>query len=165
MGNTKGMQLNEQNAPNTTSAYWNNTSPTSSVWTVSNNSGNNTNDATYIAYCFSSIEGYSKIGQYEGNGNVDGTFVYTGFKPAFVICKKIDATGGWIMHDNARNPSNLTNYGLLANTPAAETSSDNMIDLLSNGFKRRAIDGHGNATNSYMYYAVAEQPFKYTNAR
>ena len=165
MGNTKGMQLNEQNAPNTTSAYWNNTSPTSSVWTVSNNSGNNTNDATYIAYCFSSIEGYSKIGQYKGNGNVNGTFVYTGFKPAFVICKKIDATGGWIMHDNARNPSNLTNYGLLANTPAAETSSDNMIDLLSNGFKRRAIDGHGNATNIYLYYAVAEQPFKYTNAR
>ena len=165
MGNTKGMQLNEQNAPNTTSAYWNNTSPTSSVWTVSNNSGNNTNDATYIAYCFSSIEGYSKIGTYQGNGNVDGSFVYTNFKPAFVICKKIDATGGWIMHDNARNPSNLAKYGLLANTSAAETSADNMIDLLSNGFKRRAIDAHGNATNSYMYYAIAEQPFKHSNAK
>jgi hypothetical protein len=162
---TDYLRLNDAGSFTDEITTWNDTAPTSSVFSVGIDSATNHPGYTYVSYCFHDVEGYSKIGQYKGNGNVDGTFVYTGFKPAFVICKKIDASGGWIMHDNARNPSNLTKYGLLADTSAAETSTDNMIDLLSNGFKRRAIDGHGNGTNIYLYYAIAEQPFKHTNAR
>ena len=111
-----------------------------------------------IAYCFAEKKGYSKIGSYIGNGNADGTFVYTGFKPAWVMIKYINAGEGWIIHDNRRNGFNPDNDFLYANTSGAEVSSTH-LDILSNGFKTRSTNGvvNGNG-NTYIYLAFAEEP-------
>jgi hypothetical protein len=147
------------------SVGWNNTAPTSSVfslgtkWTGSNN---------VIAYCFHSVDGYSKVGSYVGNGNADGTFIYTGFRPAFVICKMVtDAGEGWIMRDNARDPFNVVENHLNANQNYADsTASQVYADFLSNGFKQRASDSINNGSGkTYIYIAFAETPFKNSNAR
>jgi len=145
---------------------WNNTPPTSSVFSLSSDVSVNNNTSLFVAYCWHSVEGYSKIGVYTGNGNADGTFIYTGFAPAYVIRKRTNGANAWPINDTARNPYNLANYVVLANTSAAEGSTDNQIDFLSNGFKLRAIDAHGNASGGiYLYMAFAENPFKYANAR
>jgi hypothetical protein len=125
------------------------------------------NNIDYVAYCFHSVAGYSKIGEYTGNGNdPDGPFVNLGFKPAWVLIK--DTTGssnGWILFDSARSPFNEVGLYLLPNSSAAEADYDR-IDLLSNGFKLRHNYGGDNANNSvYLYMAFAEAPFKYANAR
>jgi hypothetical protein len=141
--------------------------PTSSVFSVdSGNQINGSGDA-HIAYCFHSVDGYSKVGSYTGNGNVDGTFVYTGFRPAFVIIKYTDSTANWIMWDNKRNPSNVTNLLLKPNLSNAEnTTTANTLDFTSNGFKCRGTDsGSNDSGGNYIYIAFAESPFKYSNAR
>lgn len=132
--------------------------------------GVNKSGTTYIAYCFHSVEGYSKFGGYSGNGGNDGTFVYTGFRPAFVMTKvSSGGTGGWIMQDTTRSVNNqMTDY-LLANSDGKEETGVN-IDLLSNGFKWRAASGsttinHNASSDDYIYMAFAEMPFKYANAR
>ena len=123
----------------------------------------------YIAYCFTDVEGYSRIGSYKGNNTADNVFVYTGFRPAWIMIKNIDlsATGSWAVWDTKRNTFNVSNTILSPDTTAADSSTDvtNSIDILSNGFKvRGATSLTGDAVN-YLYMAFAEQPFKYSNAR
>lgn len=123
----------------------------------------------YIAYCFTDVEGYSRIGSYKGNNTTDNAFVFTGFRPAWIMIKNIDlsATGSWAIWDTKRNTFNVSNNILSPDTTAIESSTNvtNSIDILSNGFKvRGATSLTGDAVN-YLYMAFAEQPFKYSNAR
>ena len=112
----------------------------------------------YIAYCFKPIQGYSKFGKYIGNGDADGTFVYTGFSPAWVMVKRSDSSNNWHMHDSKRVPYNSNNKTLYANTNDAEGTED--FDMLSNGFKLRESGGGYNASGgTYVYMAFAENPF------
>ncbi len=114
----------------------------------------------YIAYCFANVQGYSKFGKYVGNGSANGPFVYTGFKPAFVMIKRADSTSNWQMKDSARNPSNLADKTLFANVTQSEYSTFYFYDLLSNGFKVRGTDAELNDSGgSYIYMAFAENPF------
>jgi hypothetical protein len=158
LGNTKSMRLNATDAVQTATTYWNDTSPTSIVFSLGSDTKGNAS-STMIAYCFAEKKGFSKFGSYTGNGSTDGTFVYTGFKPAFVMAKRTDSTSGWGMYDNKREPFNVMDVRLLANTSGADdTSSDNNLDFLSNGFKWRTASGW-NASASYIYMAFAENPF------
>ena len=171
VGNTQGLQLSNAGAANTTSAYWNNTSPTSSVWTVASNSGNNSNGSDYIAYCFRNIEGYSKVGLYKGNSNSDGAFVYCGFRPQFLLIKPTNYGDGWKMWDTVRGAQNgRYNQYPPGDLKPNQTHTENFstafnFDFVSNGFKWRGTDGSVNGGYDYLYYAIAEQPFKHTNAR
>ena len=164
--------LNDTDSAATSSAYWGGT-PGASVFTVGD-SANTNDDASMIAYCFHSVEGYSKIGKYTGNGATDGPFIYTGFRPAFIMVKLVSAADGyWVMFDNKRDPDNPTGKVFYANLNAADTdvSSYTPYDLLSNGFKSRIPGGNGNEASynssgqTYIYLAFAESPFKYSNAR
>ena len=162
IGNTNRLRLDETSTSTTESTAWNNTSPTSSVFSLGTSVDVNASGQTYIAYCFAEKKGFSKMGSYVGNNNDDGTFVYLGFKPAFLLIKIIDTqTDNWIMQDNKRNTSNLsTSQRLRANSSGAEFSSSNEIDLLSNGFKVHGADGEINGSGaSYIYMAFAESPF------
>ena len=136
LGNNKDLLLNLTNDASNTVTTWNNTTPTSSVFYLGSGDGVNNNTVSYIAYCFAEKKGFSKFGSYTGNGNADGPFVYTGFKPAFLMVKRTDTADTWIMYDNKRIGYNPNNYFLQANSNAAESSSDR-FDLLSNGFKPR----------------------------
>ena len=113
---------------------------------------------THVAYCFTSIKGYSKLGSYKGNGNADGTFVYTGFKPAWIMAKASNHTQGWWMFDNKREGYNPDNNLIQAEGSGAENTS-NWIDILSNGFKLRTSDHGINGSYNYIYMAFAEHPF------
>ena len=118
---------------------------------------------TMIAYCFAEKQGYSKFGKYTGNGSTDGTFVYTGFKPAFVMVKRTDNTHNWYMWDNKINPENVIDKYLQANSSNAE-GTDTWGDFLSNGFKLRTIYSGGNLSGAdYIYMAFAEAPLVGTN--
>jgi len=173
VGNTKSLFLNLTDAPHTGSGWWNDTNPTSSVFSVG--TYNHVNYAEgYIAYCFHSVDGYSKVGSYTGNGSSDGTFVYTGFRPAYVMVKSTDNPAGlqthdWFIWDAERENSNPVLDHLIANTSEQENEPSNYagsIDFLSNGFKQRysrvGVNGSG---GTYIYIAFAEYPFKYSNAR
>jgi hypothetical protein len=141
-------------------ATWNDTAPTSSVFSVSSTGDVNASGGTYIAYCFADVQGFSKFGSYTGNGSTDGTFVYTGFKPAWVMTKRTDSTGNWLMYDNKRIGYNPSNYFLYPNLSNVEdTANSEWLDLYSNGFKIRATSATVNGSgNSYIYMAFAEQP-------
>jgi hypothetical protein len=117
-----------------------------------------------IVYCWHSVEGYSKFGSYTGNGLADGPFVYCGFRPAFVICKGVDVSSYWVIHDNVRNGYNGNNKDLYASLSQGDASS-NMIDILSGGFKIRNTTNEINGNGSYIFMAFSEQPFKFSNAR
>ncbi len=122
----------------------------------------------WLAYCFHSVEGFSKCSSYVGNGNADGTFVYTGFRPAFVMIKRTDASNySWYMKDTERNLYNVADLQMYANASDADaTSSAASNDMLSNGFKLRGTSAGVNASGgTYIYMAFAENPFKYSNAR
>ena len=140
------------------------TAPTSSVFYLSNSNATNASGNTYINYCFASVKGYSKFGKYTGNGSTDGPFVYTGFKPAFVIIKNTTfASQYWQMIDNKRTPYNVpstTGNFLFSNSADAEATSGNTVDFLSNGFKIRvAYDGTNYSGSTLIYMAFAENPF------
>jgi len=158
---TDFVRLNETAATATNSVVWNNTEPTSTVFTVGANDENNKSGANQLAYCFAEIEGYSKFGKYTGNGSSDGTFVYTGFKPAFTLIKRTDAAGfSWGIYDNKRPEYNLVDKYLIANQSLAEQSGNNELDLLSNGMKMRSGNGGTNASGgTYIYMAFASNPF------
>ena len=160
IGNTKALFLNSTDAQDTDATYWNSTSPTSSVLSLGTRSEMNHSGENFIAYCFAPKQGYSKFGSYTGNGNADGTFVYTGFKPALIIQKNSGATGNWILYDNKRDVDNVANKILIPNNSSAEASACD-VDLLSNGFKFRAVnDASSNkSANTYIYMAFAEYPF------
>ena len=165
VGNTKGMYWNLTDLPYTGDYYWNNTTPTSSVFTLDDHVLNNGSGNNMISYCFAEVEGFSKISSFEGNSNADGTFVYTGFKPAFILTKNIDTTDQWGIRDSVRNPFNVTDKLLNPNASTAETtSSTGYIDILSNGFKARSSDSNIN-TQTIIYMAFAESPFKTATAR
>jgi len=155
--------LNTTAATADDATIWNDTAPTSSVFSVGTSSLTNGNTEAMIAYLWAGVEGFSNFGSYEGNGNADGTFVFTGMKPALVICKSIDSTSDWFMFDNQRLGYNVDNNSLFSDTTAAELTADN-IDILSNGFKLR-IATDPNVAETYVYMAFAETPFKTANAR
>ena len=115
--------------------FWNNTEPTSSVFNVGSTLYTNGSGQNYIAYSFAEIQGFSKFNSYVGNLNVDGTFVYTGFKPAYLIMKRTDSTGNWVNIDNKRDPSNVAKHRMFQNLTNADNTTRNYVDLLSNGFK------------------------------
>ena len=159
--------LNKTDAVATDDANFNNVNPTSSVFTVTDADGDTgRSGSTYIAYCFHSVDGYSKIGTYTGNGSSDGTFVFTGLRPSFLLIKRTDSTGSWYIMDNKRNPFNEVNNHLYPNLAQAEAASSHDTDFLSNGFKARGSAADLNASGgTYVYLAIAEQPAKYSNAR
>ena len=144
---------------------WYDTAPTSSVFTVGNTAQANCwFEKPYIAYCFHSVEGFSKVGGYTGNAELDGTFVYTGFRPAFVMTKSRGSTSDWQIFDDKRAGYNVDNYELEANDSAVEDTSTEFIDIVSNGFKNRDTTDP-NVAEAYLYIAFASAPFKYSNAR
>ena len=156
------------NATGDASAFWNDTAPTSTVFTLG--ASNNTNaggGATYIAYLWASVQGYSKFGTYEGNGNANGTFIYTGFKSAWVLLKNTASTEHWILYDTKRNPGNVTNSKLSPSAnntapngaPGLGDTAYNMIDIYSNGFKIRSNNAASSeADATFIYAAFAEEP-------
>ena len=162
IGNTKGAFLNLNNAPGTSSAYWNNTSPTSTVFSVGTEVPMNKSGDDIIAYCFAEKKGYSKFGSYTGNNNTDGSMIFTGFKPAWVMVKSTTSTDHWRMHDNKRISSSGT-APLYPHLNNAEPSANFSFDLLSNGFKWRNQDGDANGSHTYIYMAFAESPFVNSN--
>jgi hypothetical protein len=158
------LELTAAQASNT--GVWNGTLPSSTVITLGNlSSYQNVSGTTYISYAFHSVEGYSKVASYTGNGSADGAFVYTGFKPAFLLIKRIAGVQDWMLADNKTSPYNQTENMLRPAQNAAQQSG-NTIDILSNGFKPRLTGNAFNASGeSYLVLAIAESPFKYANAR
>jgi hypothetical protein len=165
IGNTGAVFLNLTNATDTNIGYWNNTTPTSTVFSIGTGGTPNTSGGTYVAYCFSEIAGYSKFGSYTGNGSADGPFIYTGFRPKFVLTKSSTALESWYINDSSINPYNVTTSILAANTNAAQATGS-WIDILSNGFKIRYNASPFNTSGgTYIYAAFAENPFNYSLAR
>ena len=163
--NTDYIRLNEPTARTDDVNYWNDTSPTSTVFSIGDANDVNDSGCTFISYNFHSVEGYSKVGLYTGNNNVDGTYTYTGFRPAFVIYKRLTNGADWHMYDNKRDPINEADLTLFPNGNNAESAGDD-LDFLSNGFKQRSTGAEANANgDSYVYMAFAKTPFKYANAR
>jgi len=138
--------------------------PSSTVLNLATSSAVNGNTNAMLAYCFHNVEGYSKVGTYEGNGNANGAFVHTGFRPAWVLFKRVDATSAWVILDNKRDVDNPVEH-ILFNTSAKELSPFDRCDFLSNGFKLRDTGSGVNNADTILYLAFAEQPFKYANAR
>ena len=160
VGNDKYLILNTTDAPST-SGFLYNTTPTNSLFTISNDTGMNGSGNSIIAYCFAEKKGYSKFGSYTGNGSTNGTFVYTGFKPAFVLWKRTEDAGyDWDMYDTARDTHNVAFKEIMPNSNAAESSSTVLsLDILSNGFKLRTTNANGNGSGKpYIYMAFAEEP-------
>ena len=151
--------LDLTNATNASSGAWNNTAPTSSVFSLGSGNYGNGSGNSIIAYCFAEVKGFSKFGSYTGNGSTDGTFVYTGFKPAFFLMKRYDSTGDWQLEDKSRLGYNPNNNLLFPNVSDAESSVAD-TDILSNGFKLRTTGTGRNASGgTYIYMAFAENPF------
>jgi hypothetical protein len=170
LGNTKYLNLNDTTAAGTASTVWNNTSPTSTVFSISTDSAVNSSSAgnTFVAYCFAEIAGYSKFGSYTGNGSADGPFIYTGFKPRFIMIKGSSFVSNWFIQDSARNGYNVNNgVALRPNLTAAEDGTTTYnIDILSNGFKLRSSAADANTNGAtFIYVAFAENPFKNSLAR
>jgi hypothetical protein len=157
VGATGALYLNATNATVTNAIFFNNTAPTSSVFTVSTY----LSASPHIAYCFAEVKGFSKFGSYTGNANNDGTFIYTGFKPAFVLMKRTGTADNWLIRDSARDTYNVTQNRLYPNSSSAETTSVNgAIDFLSNGFKHRSSNDMVNPTGEVcIYMAFASSPF------
>lgn len=146
------------------------TSPTSTTFGftagTSNVNNANQNGLTFVAYCFSAVAGYSAFGSYTGNGSTDGTFIYTGFRPRFIIMKRTDAVADWVVLDTSRDTYNAAGLDLYPNTSGAEVDNRPRLDILSNGFKQRANANVSNLSGgTYIYMAFAENPFKNSLAR
>ena len=155
-GFTKFLYLNTTDTEQTNSGTFNDTAPSSSLITLGSWNDVNNSSGTYICYAFAEKTGYSKFGLYEGNGNSNGAFIYTGFKPAFVLLKGKGNTESWTLYDNKINPYNEVDTILFANLSQAEQSGGDM-DFLSNGFKLRGTDGRSNASGQgYIYMAFGQ---------
>ena len=159
--------MDEQSAASSSSNWWNNTSPTSTTVSVGTDAGHNGSTDGYVAYCWAEIPGYSKFGKYKGSGDAEGKHVYCGFKPAWVMIKKVSSGGtDWAIQDTTRDTINPTAYNTLAaNKNDAEPQSGagtfegNFIDFVSDGFVLKSNAGTTNAENqSHVYMAFAEQP-------
>ncbi len=155
---TDYVALNSTDAVADALSFWNDTAPTSTLITLGNDGWVNGSSTTHVCYAFAEKKGYSKFGSYTGNGNADGTFVYTGFKPAMMIFKPTSTTGNWFILDNKRDTINPLTLSLFPNLSAAETGTYTS-DFLSNGIKIR-LSGNPNSSGvSYIYMAFAENPF------
>jgi hypothetical protein len=143
---------------------WNNTDPTSTVFSIGNDSGVNSSGSTYVAYCFSSVVGYSSFGSYTGNGSSDGPFVFTGMRPRWIMVKQSSTTSNWVINDTARDTYNVCTKSLFANLSNAEDTTYGFFDILSNGFKVRTSALNDNGA-TMIYAAFAESPFQYARAR
>jgi hypothetical protein len=162
IGNTHYFQF-DTNAKLDDAGCFDDTSPTSSVFTLGSANRGNEDTKSFIAYCFAEKQGYSKFGSYVGNSSTDGTFVYTGFSPSFLMIKCTSGTEEWWTWDNKRNTYNVVNKALHANDGDGVEDSDS-LDFLSNGFKMRVNSGARNATDTtYTYMAFAEAPFVNSN--
>jgi len=156
-GATKHITLDSTGTGGTNSTLWQDTEPTSSVFSIGTNNVVNTSGEKYIAYCFAEKVGYSKFGSYVGNANVDGPMIVTGMKPSFILIKNTSATASWRLVDNKRigyNPNNIQLYPNLSN---AESTSEYVVDILSNGFKVRATDSGVNGSGNTMIYIAIGQ--------
>ena len=160
-GSTYKVSFNSTGAQDSSSTVFNGQSST--TFTVGSDPSVSGSGNNIIAYCFKEVKGYSKFGGYTGNGNADGTFVYTGFRPAFVMTKRTDSTSGWIIRDNKRDTFNPSQTSLYPNATTADDTSGGAsyyLDFLSNGFKFRGSGTAFNASSgSYIYMAFAEHPF------
>ena len=154
---TEFLAMQGTDATSDSSTRWSDTAPTSTLITLGNNAGVNGNTYTYVGYAFAEKQGYSKFGKYTGNNDADGTFVYTGFKPAWRMVKRSSAVQGWLIWDSKRASVNTASAPLTANETSSEDTPD--ADLLSNGFKLRTADTSNNAVSTYIYMAFAENPF------
>ena len=158
IGATKNTYLDLNNAADTASIQFNDTEPTSSVFSVGTSLSTNKSGDNLIAYCFEEVKGYSRMGSWTGNGNADGTFTYTGFRPAFLLYKNTSEADEWFLHDNRRLGYNDENEYLFASITQAE-GTQNRIRFTANGFKALNSDkGVNKSGNVYVYLAIAEYP-------
>ena len=164
---TRSVRLNNTDYYNSDNSHFNDTAPGDSVITLGSSTSTNGNGTRYVAYCYKGIEGFSRFGSYVGNGSADGAFIYTGFKPAFFIFKRIDGGGeNWAFADEARNYANVSNHTLAANSANAESSfgggenvfgGSNKIDIVSNGIKIREASNYNNTSSAtYLYIAFGQ---------
>jgi len=158
--------LNQTATAATDANMWK-TTPTSTVFTLGTYTENNGSSNNYVAYCFAAVAGYSAFGSYIANASADGPFIYTGFRPRWIMLKRSSAAGApWSMFDTSRNTYNSTNLELDANVSSAESTSGNGMDILSNGFKLRdSAYLNSSSGDTFIYACFAENPFKYANAR
>jgi hypothetical protein len=168
IGAANRLLMSQTNASAADATMWNSTAPDSSVFSLGTSVGVNANGDTYVAYLFAEVEGFSKIGSYTGNGSADGPFVWCGFRPRWVMIKRTDTTGNWVLWDTSRNTFNVSNSVLYPNLSQAEDAASvgRIGDILSNGLKIRGTDVDVNTNGgNYVFMAFAETPFKYANAR
>lgn len=169
VGNQYATLLNSSSTPFSNSNYWNNTTPTSTVFSLGNGTDTNGNTNNLVAYCFAEISGYSKFGSYTGNGSSDGPFIFCNFRPRWIMVKRTDSLGSWEIYDSSRSTYNQMENLLEANNSNAEYTSapgGYSIDFLSNGFKIRGTGGSYNASGgAFVYAAFSESPFKLSLAR
>lgn len=165
VGNTKRLVLNTSNAVEDDASFFNDTTPTNSVFSVGSSSAVNLSGRNYVGYVFTDIVGFSKMGSYLGNGDSDGIFIPLSFAPSFVMVKRaVGGTGSWWVRDNKIAPYNVASNVLVANSSGAQTSGVGIMDILSNGFKLRdATDATNNSGSTYIYMAFASAPLVGTN--
>ena len=160
------LNTTQTSASNHADIYWNSTAPTNSLITIGDNSNVYDDGGTFICYAWAEIPGYSSFGTYEGNASTDGPFVYTGFLPRFIMMKGIDNERDWVMMDTERDADNVNNFKLYPNGSYIESDSTaGQIDVLSNGFKLRGTHVMNNGSETYIYCAWADQPFKISRAQ
>ena len=165
---TDNLVLNTNAAATDSDTRWYDTAPTSTVFSIGTNNEVNQSGVKYVAYCWHDVAGYSRVGSYVANNNADGPFVYTGFRPRFIMFKGIDSASNWAMIDTVREPNGNPSVkeAPYAEQPYAESGTTYYKDILSNGFKLRITTSAFNTgSNKYLYIAFAEHPFKYTTAR
>jgi len=155
------LRLHNSSPEASASTVWDSAAPSPSVVSIGTSTGVNINTYTYLMYCWHSVAGFSKFGSYKGNNDPSGPFVYTGFKPSWLLVKCINTTGrNWILWDNKRSPINPCDNVVYPDLSQAETASGNDMDFLSNGFKPRGTNTNYNGSNdTYVYMAFAEHPF------
>tara|TARA_R100000742_G_C4259624_1_gene77437 strand:- start:45 stop:1103 length:1059 start_codon:yes stop_codon:yes gene_type:complete len=156
-GNEKFLRFNANNALGDQATYFNDTTPTSTVFTVGSAGDVNTSSGTHVAYCWKDIQGFSKFGKYQGNDDADGPFVYLGFRPEFLLIKKTSTTANWISKTGKVKENNVHTEITYWDISNAENTAQDM-DLLSNGFKHRSAEGDGNDDETYQYFAWARHP-------
>jgi len=166
LGATKALYLNRTDGQQTGTTFWNDTAPSSTLTTFGTSPDINSNGVTYVMYSWAEIAGFSKFGSYTGNGSTDGPFIYTGFRPKFLMFKTTTIIGHWVIVDTSRNTYNVIDNSLYPDTSGSEINTITDVDFLSNGFKWRGV--LANETNVsgqvYIYMAFAENPFKNSNA-
>ena len=164
IGATKYLVLDGTSAAGTDTTAFNNTAPTSTVFSLG--SAVWANSGTMVAYCWAPVAGYSAFGSYTGNGSADGTFIYTGFRPRWLMIKSSSGAFNWFIEDASRNTTNVTGLDLSPNLSDAEANNSPTFDFLSNGFKlRNTYTSQNGSGSTYIYAAFAENPLKYSNAR